>query len=58
MGSSELSSEKEAYYRELFNQLDVDQDGHIDVEELKLAYNKMGLLHIPGQAEVIINVVL
>lgn len=48
----DLSHEKEAYYREIFNKLDVDKDGRIDVDELKQAYAKMGLLQVPGQAEV------
>ena len=49
---TDISPEKEAYYRKIFNQLDVDKDGRIDVEELKQAYGKMGLLQVPGQAEV------
>ena len=48
----DISPEKEAYYRKIFNKLDVDKDGRIDVEELKQAYGKMRLLQVPGQAEV------
>ena len=50
--SSEVSPEKEAYYRKIFDQLDVDKDGQINVAELKQAYGQLGLLHVPGQAEV------
>ena len=48
----EITPEKEAYYRQIFHKLDVDKDGQIDVAELKQAYSKMGLLQLPGQAEV------
>jgi len=50
--SIELTPEKEAYYRQIFHQLDVDKDGQVDVSELKQAYSEMGLLQLPGQAEV------
>lgn len=42
---------KEAYYRKIFEQLDVDNDGKVDVTELKQAYRNMGLWQVPGQAE-------
>lgn len=47
-----ISPAKEAYYRKLFEQLDVDQDGKVDVTELKQAYKNLGMLQVPGQAEV------
>jgi len=47
-----ISPEKERYYLEIFKQLDIDNDGRIDVHNLKQAYMNMGLLQIPGQAEV------
>uniref|UniRef100_H2ZCF9 EF-hand domain-containing protein n=1 Tax=Ciona savignyi TaxID=51511 RepID=H2ZCF9_CIOSA len=46
---------KEAYYRQIFEKLDVDKDGRVDVRELKEAYTNMGLLQVPGQAEKFVS---
>nr|CAB3266175.1 calcium-binding mitochondrial carrier protein SCaMC-1 [Phallusia mammillata] len=50
-----ISPDKEAYYIKIFKQLDVDNDGRVDVDELKQAYKKMGLLQVPGQAEKFVS---
>lgn len=52
--ATNITPAKEEYYRKIFNQLDVDNDGRVDVKELEQAYREMGLLQIPGQAEVCI----
>lgn len=49
--SYSISPQKEAQYRRIFEELDVDKDGKIDVSELREAYRRMKLLRIPGQAE-------
>ncbi|XP_076822174.1 mitochondrial adenyl nucleotide antiporter SLC25A25-like [Clavelina lepadiformis] len=46
-----ITPEKEKYYRQIFDKLDVDNDGRVDVDELKQAYRELGLLQVPGQAE-------
>ena len=52
-GSSLLiCPEKERQYKELFERLDVDNDGRVDVNELKQAFYDMRLPQVPGQAEV------
>ena len=40
----------------LFNDLDVNQDGRIDVKELSNGLKRMGIKHIPGQAEVMYQI--
>ena len=55
-GSSLLiCPEKEEQYKALFDRLDVDKDGRVDVNELKQAFMDMRLPQVPGQAEVNIN---
>ncbi|XP_039269308.2 mitochondrial adenyl nucleotide antiporter SLC25A24-B-like [Styela clava] len=49
--AQKITPKKEAYYRQIFDILDVDNDGKVDVTELKQAYSEMGLLQVPGQAE-------
>ena len=49
----EITPEKEKYYREIFEKLDFDSDGRIDVDDLKNAFNANDYPHVPGQAEVI-----
>ena len=49
-----ITPEKEKYYRQIFDKLDVDNDGRVDVDELKQAYRELGLLQVPGPAEVIV----
>ena len=39
--------------KQLFRELDVNNDGRIDVEELTEYLNKQGIPSVPGQAEVI-----
>uniref|UniRef100_H2ZCF7 EF-hand domain-containing protein n=1 Tax=Ciona savignyi TaxID=51511 RepID=H2ZCF7_CIOSA len=50
-----ICPQKEAYYRQIFEKLDVDKDGRVDVRELKEAYTNMGLLQVPGQAEKFVS---
>ena len=38
----------------LFNDLDANKDGKIDVKELSEGLKKLGVKHIPGSAEVCI----
>lgn len=53
MGSegATINPQKEAYYRQIFEQLDVDKDGKIDLTELQEAYRRLELLRVPGQAQ-------
>ena len=36
----------------LFNELDANQDGKIDINELTDGLKRLGVKHIPGSAEV------
>ena len=36
----------------LFNELDANQDGKIDINELSDGLKRLGVKHIPGSAEV------
>ncbi|XP_013786684.1 calcium-binding mitochondrial carrier protein SCaMC-2-like [Limulus polyphemus] len=44
----ELPSEEEERLEKLFKQLDIDEDGRIDFEDLTEALQRMGLPHIPS----------
>lgn len=45
------SSRDKERIRKLFQQLDVNQDGRIDVDEMNRGLNKLGI-NSPGEAEV------
>ena len=47
-----LPPEEEERLTELFNQLDVNKDGRIDVNDLGKALDQMQVPQIPGQAQV------
>ncbi len=42
----------EARIAKLFKDLDVNNDGRIDVKELSSGLKRLGVKHMPGQAEV------
>ena len=44
--------EDEERIAELFNQLDVNKDGRIDIHDLTEALAKLNIPQIPGQAQV------
>ena len=52
MGAEELSPHDEAHIQELFNRLDLDKDGKIDIKDLTNAFHQLGVPQIPGQLEV------
>ena len=52
MGSEELSPHDEARVQELFDRLDLDKDGRIDIKDLSNAFHQLGIPQIPGQAQV------
>ena len=37
---------------DLFQELDVNKDGRIDIQELTTGLKKLGVRHVPGQVEV------
>ena len=47
-----LSPEDETRISDLFNRLDVNQDGKIDINDLTLALHQMQVPQVPGQAQV------
>ena len=48
-----LSQEDEERYAGLFNKLDVNKDGRIDIEDLTEALQQMQVPHLPGHAQVV-----
>ena len=49
----DLSPEEEKRLSELFDRLDVDKDGRIDVNDLTEALHLLEIPVIPGQAQVV-----
>ncbi len=49
----DLSPEEEERYGELFRKLDVDGDGRIDVDDLQVGLQRLGVHTVPGHAQVI-----
>ena len=47
-----ISQEEEERLSELFNRLDVNKDGRIDIHDLSEALNSMQVPQVPGQAQV------
>lgn len=47
-----LSPEEEQRLSGLFNRLDVNKDGRIDIHDLSEALNSMQVPQVPGQAQV------
>ena len=52
MEVEELSKHDEARIQELFDRLDLDKDGKIDIKDLSNAFHQLGVPQIPGQAQV------
>ena len=52
MEVEELSKHEEARIQELFDRLDLDKDGKIDIKDLSNAFHQLGVPQIPGQAQV------
>lgn len=50
--SGELSNEDEARIALLFDKLDIDGDGRINITDLTTALHKYQGFHIPGQVQV------
>ena len=48
----DICPEEEARLAELFNRLDVNKDGKIDINDLTAALHQMQVPQVPGQAEV------
>ncbi|XP_071802790.1 mitochondrial adenyl nucleotide antiporter SLC25A24-B-like isoform X2 [Asterias amurensis] len=46
-----LSAEDEAHYSKLFDQLDVNGDGRIDVDDLQEGFERLGVHVVPGHAQ-------
>ena len=51
----DLPEEERKRLSDLFNQLDVNKDGKIDIRDLSEAWAKLHVPHRPGQAEVILR---
>ena len=47
-----MSPQKEQYYKKVFEKLDHDNNGKIDLNDLKNAFEASGHPLVPGQAEV------
>ena len=47
-----FSDEEERRLLVLFNQLDVNRDGRIDVNDLSKALQQLQIPHVPGHAQV------
>lgn len=47
-----LNADEEKRLSSLFNRLDVNHDGRIDVHDLSKALQKLRIPHVPGQAQV------
>lgn len=43
-------------FSNLFKELDSNEDGHIDVEDLQEGLHRLGIHHVPGQAEQIMKI--
>jgi solute carrier family 25 phosphate transporter 23/24/25/41 len=49
------SAADEERIRNLFKELDVNKDGHIDAEELNAGLKRLGVPNVPGQAEAVVS---
>ena len=47
-----LSVEEQKRIATLFNQLDINQDGRIDINDLTAALHQLQVPQVPGQAQV------
>lgn len=52
MEADESTHYDEARVQELFDRLDLDKDGRIDIKDLSDALHQLGVPQVPGQAEV------
>lgn len=48
----DLTEEEERRLEDLFNRLDIDKDGRIDVNDLTEALHQLQVPQFPGQVEV------
>ncbi|XP_077986670.1 calcium-binding mitochondrial carrier protein SCaMC-2-like [Glandiceps talaboti] len=51
----ELSTEDEERFSDLFNKLDMNKDGRIDIEDLTHGLKKLGVHQMPGQAQILMR---
>ena len=55
LGSSQLPEDERKKLHDLFQQLDVNKDGTIDIDDLTRAMKSMQVPQVPGHAQVSSN---